>query len=66
MTKLYKIWRITDTHENPLVDFITVIRWRRDQIVSRDYDTIKEFCEYLNDIAYEDERYEVREETKDD
>lgn len=64
MKKLYTIWRVTDTYENPMTDFLTVVRWRRDQLVSRDYDKIKGFCDYLNEIAYEDERYEIREEVR--
>ena len=74
---LYEIWRIDmsarqvckygsfTNKEYPLLAVLSATIFYRDDVVSMDLEKLQVRCEHLNFCADEDERYEIREVTKD-
>lgn len=59
---------VKGTWSYPLVEIISTLpdRWSREDMVNKDCERVRRFCDYLNEIADDDERYEVREATPPD
>ena len=69
MKRLYKIWVVVEringnNWEKPLTEVMDIMpsHWSREDFVSMDIVKLQETTKYLNEIAYRDEHYEVREE----
>ena len=64
MKILYKIWWIRKEFAEPLVKFIDILpnNIYRDKLVSTNLLKLMEYTVYLNEMADQDEHYEVRSE----
>ncbi len=59
VVNLYEIWQ-TKKRPYALVDVISALIYYRDELVSIDYAKLDKLTTYLNEIADEDQHYEIR------
>jgi hypothetical protein len=50
------------TYAYPLTQILDVVHYAREDVISTDLAKLQEFCTYLNEMADEDEHYDIREE----
>lgn len=64
-TVIFEVWYIGPEYEYPLLDVVTAILEYRNEVINIDRKVVEATCDRRNFLACEDERYEIRELTRE-